>query len=174
MSKCSKCLTPSDSETHTTLPSVPVWTECEACGVLYESDAAGVPIDSGSISMGGIHEEITRPMVRVMVEKQNARLRKIAEEGGNVYQASTDYLDWLTEVYSASMTDEEKLKFWDLHAQEQEALTRHIQDNTARVEAETAELLKKHESAERTGEQIGMVIGAALLITIVLFLFSKM
>lgn len=169
MSKCSKCLPPSDSETHTTLPSVPVWTECEVCGVLYESDDDGIPISGSSVG-GRASSAIDRAAIRKMVQRQHDSLVKMSASGQNVHQRSIDYHDWLDGVFTAGMSPDEKAEFYDIYAEETQALSSHLADQPIPQASPIDALL---EEKEREEKGLSTFIFGAVIIAIAAYLIYK-
>lgn len=70
--------------------------------------------------MGIALESLDRLSIRALAEKHSAELRDVAQSGGNVYQASLDQQDRITE-FSSTLAEEDVIKYLNIYSEELEA-----------------------------------------------------
>jgi len=113
--------------------------------------------------MGITLESLDRPSIRALAEKHSAELRDVAQSGGNVYQASLDQQDKITE-FTSTLSEEDAINFLNTYSEELNACASKTNDETAVVLAEA-------ESSNQAAAAIGAAIGFAALIFIFFMIF---
>jgi hypothetical protein len=113
--------------------------------------------------MGIALESLDRLSIRALAEKHSAELRDVAQSGGNVYQASLDQQDRITE-FSSTLAEEDVIKFLNIYSEELEACSSKTND-------ETTALLAEAQSSNEAAAAFGGFIGLAILILIIFMMF---
>jgi len=105
---------------------------------------------------------ISRQAVRELVKKNHEELVEAIKRGENAHQFSLDQQDVLVEQHTAGMNLEEETRFFELYAQESDALN-------AEVEANTQKILEDTERRNQSADNVGKVIGGGVVFLITIF-----
>ncbi|ASK18373.1 hypothetical protein CEK60_03210 [Halomonas sp. N3-2A] len=109
---------------------------------------------------------ISRQAVRELVKKNHEELIEAVNRGENAHQFSLDQQDILVEQHTAGMTIEEQARFFEMYAQESDALT-------AEVEANTQKIIQDTEKRNQNADNIGKAIGGFIIFLITIFVLFK-
>lgn len=108
---------------------------------------------------------ISRQAVRELVKKNHEELIEAINRGENAHQFSLDQQDVLVEQHTAGMTIEEETRFFEMYAQESDALN-------AEVEANTQKILEDTERRNQSADNVGKIIGAIIVFFLVILFLN--
>lgn len=77
-----------------------------------------------------------RQDVRALVQKNDEELRQFQSKGGNIHQLSLDQMD-RAKVLAEGMPEDEAIRFWDMYAEEMNALASQVEQQTRILLQET-------------------------------------
>tara|TARA_R110001583_G_scaffold159776_1_gene311643 strand:- start:376 stop:684 length:309 start_codon:yes stop_codon:yes gene_type:complete len=100
------------------------------------------------------------------VKKNHEELVEAIKRGENAHQFSLDQQDILVEQHTSGMTIEEEMRFFEIYAQESDALN-------AEVEANTQKILEDTERRNQGADNVGKMIGGVIIFLITIFVLFK-
>lgn len=115
--------------------------------------------------MESVVRKLDRMAVRTLAEKNSAELVAIANAGGNTYQKSLEHQDKVDE-FAATLTPEDAVAFMNMYAEELNACTQKMLDDT------TVNLAKAQAANHTTEAAAGGFIWLFVLLFILFMVFK--
>lgn len=109
---------------------------------------------------------LSRKAVRELVKINHTELAEAAQRGENIHQLALDQQDIIVEQHTEGMSPEEQARFFEMYAQESDALN-------AELEADTQKLIADTEKRGQEAELGGKIIGAIIIFILVIFALSQ-